>query len=76
MATVTFETEHARSLGRALAALEAERAACERWGVLSVELALAVDDVTELRDRMLAELEEIRRPLAAHNVVPFGRWAS
>jgi hypothetical protein len=52
MATVRFDTEHLQFVNRALAALEAERAACERWGIHSIELTLAIDDGTELRDRM------------------------
>jgi len=77
MATVRYEPEHERAVGRALAALHAERATAERWGIHSVELTIAIDDLEELRDRMQAERTQVRDRLTAHtNVFPLGRRLS
>lgn len=74
MATVKFEAEHLRSVDRALAALNAERETAERWGIHSVELTLAINDLEELRDRMVAERAEVRGRLVARtHVFPLER---
>ncbi len=55
MTVVRFTPEHVRALDRALLTMEAERAAAEKWGVVSIELEDMMEAVTDLRDRMLAE---------------------
>lgn len=70
MTVVTFQPEHARAVERALAALHAERATTERWGIHSIELNDSIDDLEELRDRMNAEHAEARERLAARTAYP------
>jgi len=49
--SVRLDEEHVESLTLALAALQAERAVCQRWGVVTTRHVLAVDDLQEILER-------------------------
>jgi hypothetical protein len=51
---VSLEPEQVESLQMALAALQAERSVCQRWGIQSVRHTLAIDDLEEI-------LEDVRQ---------------
>jgi hypothetical protein len=56
MWSVRFSPEHVVALERAVQTLHADIELCHRWdSTVPVGLQLAVDDLVELRDRMLAE---------------------
>ncbi len=52
--TVRFDPQHMLALRRALDALKAERRLLEKWHCHSTQLALEIDDLEELLDRMSA----------------------
>jgi len=49
--SVRIDEEHVESLTLALAALQAERAVCQRWGAVSTRHVLAEDDLQEILER-------------------------
>lgn len=52
--TIRVDEEHERALSRAIQSLQSDQQHLERWSMHSVELALAIDDLEELRDRIIA----------------------
>jgi hypothetical protein len=50
--TVRASTEHTTAIYKAIRILEAEQATLNRWGFHSAELGLAIEDLTELMERM------------------------
>lgn len=68
--TATFYPEDLKAVDRALQALHAERALMDRWSMHSVELALAIDDLESLRDRMKAAQDEIRDSIVKRTAFP------
>lgn len=65
--TVRVEAEHLRAVERALQALKTDQVLLEHWGNHSTELALAIDDLEELRDRIVFARDEDREARS-----PFG----
>lgn len=51
---VTFEPDELRAVELAIRSLRQEARSLDVWGAHSTELALAIDDLEELRDRMRA----------------------
>lgn len=51
---IRFEPDELRAVEMAIRSLQQEVRSLDVWGAHSVELALAIDDLEELRDRMRA----------------------
>jgi hypothetical protein len=56
--------------------LKAERATLEKWAIHSVELALAIDDYTELLELVTAEQKAVRDSVTTKTAYPTLRAVS
>lgn len=50
---IRVDEEHDRAIERAIQSLKADVRTLDVWGAHSVELTLAIDDLEELRDRII-----------------------
>lgn len=50
---IRVDPEHDKAIERAIQSLKADLRLLDQWGAHSVELTLAIDDLEELRDRIV-----------------------
>jgi hypothetical protein len=69
----TFSAEEVLAVEAGLAALKAEQAILTRWGGHSVELALHIDDLELLRDRLRGTQRRLRESFMSLPDYPAGK---